>query len=250
MAIGLVTTLFRYREIDRDALAVEFATRFEREPNRGYGAGAYWLLSQLVRGRPWREVSVELFRGGSLGNGSAMRVAPVGAYFADDLDRVVEQSVASAEVTHAHPDGKAGAVAVGVAAALAWQQRDNLGAWNAAAFLDRIATFTPAGPIRDRVASAARHLDASPVDAAASLGDGREIQCADTVPFALWCAARFPHSYADAIFAALQGTQASEADRDTMLATVGGIVALSAPQETLPEVWLRSREPIPSFGSA
>ena len=246
MATGVVATLFRFGEIDRDALALDLTTRFEREPNRGYGAGAFWLLSQLSRRRPWREVSVELFGGGSHGNGSAMRVAPVGAFFADDLDRVIEQAVASSEVTHHHADGKAGAVAVAVAAALAWQGRERA-SWEPTAFLARITALTPSGPIRDRVAEVASHLDADPVAAAAALGDGREVRCFDTVPFALWCAARHPHSYVDAIFAALQGTQASEADRDTMLAIVGGIVSLSAPPEALPAEWLGSREPLPSL---
>ena len=60
-----------------------------------------------------------LFGGeGSFGNGAAMRVAPLGAYFADELDAVVEQASFSAEVTHSHPEGIAGAIAVAVAAAL------------------------------------------------------------------------------------------------------------------------------------
>jgi ADP-ribosylglycohydrolase len=39
-----------------------------------------------------------------------MRVAPLGAYFADDLGEVARQALASAEVTHAYADGQAGAV--------------------------------------------------------------------------------------------------------------------------------------------
>jgi ADP-ribosylglycohydrolase len=40
-----------------------------------------------------------LFNGqGSYGNGSAMRVAPVGAFFADDLKAVVENARLSAQV--------------------------------------------------------------------------------------------------------------------------------------------------------
>ncbi len=41
---------------------------------------------------------------GSLGNGGAMRVAPVGGYFADDLAAVIAKACASAEVTHAQRD--------------------------------------------------------------------------------------------------------------------------------------------------
>jgi ADP-ribosylglycohydrolase len=50
-----------------------------------------------------------------MGNGGAMRVAPLGADFADDLDELVRQAPASAEVTHAHPEGQAGAIAMTIA---------------------------------------------------------------------------------------------------------------------------------------
>ncbi len=53
-----------------------------------------------------------------MGNGAAMRVAPIGAYFADDLDKVLYYAQASAEVTHAHIEGIVGAMAVAVASAL------------------------------------------------------------------------------------------------------------------------------------
>lgn len=55
---------------------------------------------------------------GSMGNGAAMRVAPIGAYFADDLDKVLSHARASAEVTHGHREGIAGAMATAVASAL------------------------------------------------------------------------------------------------------------------------------------
>lgn len=51
-----------------------------------------------------------LFYGqGSYGNGAAMRVAPLGAYFADDLALATQQARLSAEVTHAHAEGLIGA---------------------------------------------------------------------------------------------------------------------------------------------
>lgn len=41
-----------------------------------------------------------------------MRVAPLGARFHRNLDHAAAQAALRAEVTHAHPDGIAGAVAV------------------------------------------------------------------------------------------------------------------------------------------
>jgi ADP-ribosylglycohydrolase len=54
----------------------------------------------------------------SKGNGSAMRVSPVGFAF-DTLDEVMEQAKQSAEVTHNHPEGIKGAQAVASAIYLA-----------------------------------------------------------------------------------------------------------------------------------
>ena len=51
---------------------------------RGYGDTAHGLLGALSRGEPWQSVSRSVFNGsGSLGNGRAMRSAPIGAYFFD-----------------------------------------------------------------------------------------------------------------------------------------------------------------------
>lgn len=91
LAIAVVDTLAAHGAIDPDALAGEFVRQFLRDPERGYGAGAHALLSRLaaVGAHAWRDEAPRLFRGqGSYGNGAAMRAAPIGAYFASDLERV------------------------------------------------------------------------------------------------------------------------------------------------------------------
>jgi ADP-ribosylglycohydrolase len=46
------------------------------------------ILHRIRDGVPWRQAAGEVFDGtGSCGNGAAMRVAPLGAWFFDDLDR-------------------------------------------------------------------------------------------------------------------------------------------------------------------
>jgi ADP-ribosylglycohydrolase len=72
-----------------------------------------------------------------------MRVAPLGAYFADDLDKVVEQAERSAVTTHCHREAIAGAIAVGLAAALAWQFGISAEMPSAAEFLHQIHQRTP-----------------------------------------------------------------------------------------------------------
>jgi hypothetical protein len=105
MAISIVEVLRLLGEVHQNALARQFMSHFERDPDRGYGSGARRQLRMMLEGVEWRVTSREAFSGqGSLGNGSAMRVAPVGAWFSDDLDRVVEQARASAVITHMHSE--------------------------------------------------------------------------------------------------------------------------------------------------
>lgn len=73
---------------------------FNIYPNRGYGGRFHrWCLGEIEG--PYD----------SYGNGSAMRVSPVGWYF-QTLDEVLSEAKRSAEVTHNHEEGIKGAQAV------------------------------------------------------------------------------------------------------------------------------------------
>jgi ADP-ribosylglycohydrolase len=120
MALSIAEVLERCGTIDQDLLARGFVGKFMADPDRGYGPGAIRILRGIAEEGDWRRVSRDAFRGaGSLGNGAAMRAAPIGAYFEGDPVRAAEQGRLSAEVTHAHPEGQAGAMAVSAAAACA-----------------------------------------------------------------------------------------------------------------------------------
>lgn len=71
-------------------------------PGQGYGPGFYhWAIYNYDT--PY----------GSYGNGSAMRVSPIGAWF-DNIEDVILYAVASAAATHNHPEGIKGAVITAV----------------------------------------------------------------------------------------------------------------------------------------
>jgi ADP-ribosylglycohydrolase len=240
MALSIVEVLERTGSIDQDALATAFARRMD--PARGYGAGAFQILTRIKAGHDWRRASYESFRGrGSFGNGSAMRVAPLGAFFADDLARCVHEARLSAEVTHAHEEGLAGAIAVAVAGALAWQRHGSsmpLGRdW-----LKQVREHVPAGHVRDGIDRAIDLAAGTPTDRAAqSLGNGEDITAADTVPFCLWAASWFSHDFVEAMWQ----TVSALGDRDTTCAIVGGIASLQVGEAGIPELWRASREALP-----
>ena len=76
-------------------------------PNAGYGGTFFeWIFQSEPK--PYN----------SWGNGSAMRVSPVGWAY-DSADEVLEQAKISAEVTHNHPEGIKGAQATAMSVFLA-----------------------------------------------------------------------------------------------------------------------------------
>jgi ADP-ribosylglycohydrolase len=241
MALAITEVLQRHGHIDQDQLAAAFVRRYERQPWRGYGGMARAILKAVGAGCSWREVSPSAFDGmGSMGNGGAMRVAPVGAYFADDLDRVVWEAKASAEITHAHPEGQAGAIAIAVAAAWAATPRE-FSRSSIEELFDTVLELTPEGQTRSGIEQACELSAELPVAAAANLlGNGSRVISQDTVPFCIWCIARHLDDYEEAMWETVSGL----GDRDTTCAIVGGVVALACGREGIPEDWLAAREPL------
>jgi len=235
MALSIVETLKAHGEIDQDTLAAAFARRFRQDPNRGYGGGAIRLLRTLASGADWRDVSPILFGTGSYGNGGAMRVAPIGAFFADDPERAAREAQLSAMVTHYHPEGQAGAMAVAVAAALAADRNCPAGA----KFLRRVAALVPAGTVRDQLLVAEAIPPDRLVEAIRALGTGQQVSAQDTVPYCLWVAAHHLRDYEEALWCTADGL----GDVDTTCAIVGGIVVMSSPG--VPDIWSERREPLP-----
>ncbi|GAA2223683.1 ADP-ribosylglycohydrolase family protein [Streptomyces amakusaensis] len=236
LALAVHQTLSRCGEIDQDRLADAFARTYEDDPARGYGRGMRLLLPRLLaEPGSWRTLAPRLFDGGSFGNGAAMRVAPLGAWFSADLDRAAAQAELSARVTHAHPEGVAGAVAVAVAAALSARH---------ALSVDAVADRTPLGTVHDGLRrAAALPLTTPPHRAAALLGNGRHTRADDTVPFAVWTAARHPHD----LEAALWSTAEALGDTDTTCAITGGIVSSATGVDSVPPAWLARREALPEW---
>ena len=241
MALSVVDVLSEKRWVDQDLLATLFAARYHLDPRRGYGGTARDILTEISEGVPWRKASAAAFGGsGSMGNGGAMRVAPIGAYFFDDLEAVVENARRSAEVTHAHREGQAGAIAVAVAAAcVARSIRDPR------EIFDIVLSLTPDSETRAGIRQASTlPLDYDVRTAVSALGNGSRVISQDTVPFSLWCAARHLDDFEEAMWCTASGL----GDRDTTCAIVGGIIT-AHPDTRVPGAWVAAREPLENMST-
>jgi ADP-ribosylglycohydrolase len=246
MACSVVDVLAEAGEIDRDRLALAFAERCE--PYRGYGPGAVTILRLIRTGTPWPVAAASAFDGqGSCGNGAAMRVGPLGAWFADSTRRAAAQARACAEVTHAHPEGIAGAVAVAVAASLAARARLDGDRPEPARLLAAVAAaLDPAGEVHRGVRRAVGLLGRPVAEAAEALGNGSRVTAQDTVAFTLWVAAGHLDDYPAAIRACVE----AGGDVDTTAAIAGAVVAAHTGVGTpggVPDDWLAAREALPDW---
>ncbi|MCB9452623.1 MAG: ADP-ribosylglycohydrolase family protein [Anaerolineaceae bacterium] len=244
MALSIYQVLRQHGSIHQDVLAASFAQRLDW--TRGYGLGARSLLLRMQAGGNWRELSKNMFHGtGSYGNGAAMRITPLGAYFADDLTKVVEQAALSAEITHAHPEGVAGGVAVAVGAALACRLRETGECPDRKAFIEMVLPHVPDSQVKAGMLKARDLPENLPIwpDVVREIGNGSGISAQDTVPFVLWSAGTYLDNYEEAIWQ----TASAGGDVDTTCAMVGGIVAGYVGIENIPAEWIVRRELLPSW---
>ena len=238
MALEIVANLRAWGEINPDALAKGFSRRYLDDPRRGYGGAMFELLPAIGRG-DWRVEAPKLFEGtGSFGNGAAMRAAPIGAYFADNPELVAEQARRSARVTHAHPEGVAGAIAVAMAACFAARAGSD-----EVDLFGEVLPYLPDSEVRARCEQASKMEGATSEQVADVLGSGQAVTAMDTVPFCLWCA-QFEGEYFEE---AMWHTVAGLGDRDTTCAIVGGIVGARVGVAGIPAEWHEKRESLGTF---
>jgi ADP-ribosylglycohydrolase len=206
---------------------------------------------------------------GSCGNGSAMRVAPLGAYAGSNFQgdfpvcltspqKLVELATLQAEPTHEHPEGIAGACAVALASYFLvstdkfeamfdyWPgdtdglTKDDIGR----AYLDHILTYLPDSEVKKGIERAKTIAYTTPVGKVIEvLGNGTHVTCQDTVPFCCYMASkalcRFPKE--ERYERAIIETSMAFGDVDTNCAIVGGIIGTISPP---PEKWIKFCQPM------
>ncbi|MBD3556292.1 ADP-ribosylglycohydrolase family protein [Streptomyces sp. SP18CM02] len=239
MACSVLAVLAAHHRVDQDALARSFAEHHDFD--RGYGPAVNRMLRLVREGGDWRELSSALFNGqGSWGNGSAMRIAPLGAWYADDPEQATHQAEISSYPTHQHREAVVGAMAVAAAASFAAAPD---GPPSPEELLDGVIALVPRSAVGAGLRRARDMLDYQDAGTvAAVLGNGRRTSAHDTVPFALWSAARSLGDYEEAFWVTAQ----AGGDVDTTCAIVGGIVA-SGGGGAPPPAWLAHTEEPPAW---
>lgn len=123
MARSIAASLAIHNAVDVKDIAQRFGKEYKKEPGRGYGGNVIKVLNSLADPdlKDIFQPAKELFEGaGSCGNGSAMRIAPLGLFCCNiPLAKLKEYAEVISSLTHTHPDALVGAVLESYAVRLA-----------------------------------------------------------------------------------------------------------------------------------
>jgi ADP-ribosylglycohydrolase len=228
MSIALAESLIEKFAFDPADVAARYLAWSKGTPH-GMGGTTRKAMKALAGGKSWKESGVVLADPAAIGNGTAMRCAPLGVVFKSwkESGVVFERSTlvpylrTDAEITHRHVEAAAASQAVGlVVTAVIGSTRP----FASVEMLEYAAdaarhglpeTLVSAG--LDRAVQLCKK-NLSPADAVAVLG--RRGNAAQTVSSALYCAAYHSDNFIEGVWAAVRGG----GDTDTRGAITGAVL--------------------------
>ena len=236
MMIGVAESLIRARGFDGEDMAYAFTKNYELEPFRGYGSGPPHIFRLIRAGTPWDEAAQGLYYSGSYGNGSAMRIAPIGVFYYDNPRILREVAYKSSQITHAHNLGKEGAAlqayAIGLTTSL-----EPLSAFAQDGFLAKLIDYT-----QDRVSTEKlnkiKELLAEPGKARVDIKLGNGIEAFNSVPTAIYSFLAHPDSFAQSILYAIS----LGGDTDIIATMTGAISGAYLGFESIRRSWRNKLE--------
>jgi poly(ADP-ribose) glycohydrolase ARH3 len=239
MTLALTESIVQSGVVDPEDIAKQFSLHCDL--TRGYAIGTIKAVLALRAGLIWHQVARIFFENGSFGNGAAMRVSPVGLFYHHDLDKIREEAIRQANITHVHPLGQWGAVMQACTVGLAVSQNPN-GPFKKEQMVTNLREILWRGQVDymkalnkiEEMVAQERKLQAREV--VQSLGNG--VEALFSVPSACYIAITYSPDFCDAIQAAIS----LGGDTDTIAGMVGAIVGAHVGEKGLPIEWIEQLE--------
>ena len=230
MMIGVAESLVENRGFDADHMAQVFVKNYYAEPRRGYGPGPPRIFEMIKSSLNWREVGEKIYPGGSYGNGSAMRVAPIGLFCYDDPDKLREIAYGSSRITHTHILGMEGAALQAYAVALAVETEP--GQLDVQGFLKRLEDFVRTDLYREKVKSMKMLLSEAASKSEVIRELGNTVEAFNSVPISI-----YSFVTNSGVRDCLEYALSLGGDRDTISAMTGAIAGACYGIEEIPAEW-------------
>jgi ADP-ribosylglycohydrolase len=126
LARELMQSYVECHAFDPGNYAERIAAIFQEDRIVGRGRATERAARRLAAGVPWQEAGTP---SPSAGNGSAMRAAPIGLFFYDSPDELIEAADNQGRITHADQRCSAGAVAIAGSVAMALESQTRPESW-------------------------------------------------------------------------------------------------------------------------
>lgn len=208
-----------------------FMRNYEAKPWRGYGPGSPKIFSMMRTGEPGDKAPSKLYKGGSFGNGAAMRVAPIGLLYSTNLAKLRKITCKSSVITHTYELGREGAALQAYAVALAVNAQLDKEV-DQEAFTAQLYIYAQHSLYRQKIASTKDLL--SEQDRANVISVlGNDIEAFRPVPTAIYCFLKRSKSYTDAVLYAIS----LEGDTDTIASMARAISGAYLSVDAIPERW-------------
>lgn len=229
MTIAVAESLLRSGGFNGEDMAKSFVNHFN--PARGYGAATAHAIQRLKAGEKWDAVGEE-----SYGNGAAMRAAPIGLLYNQNLEKVGEVAEASSRITHTHPLGIEGAVLLAASVALlsrSWIVEE----FSPEAFLSKLMELEKNEVYLSRL-NEVKSLRGTPDrrKVIERLGNGGEAP--DSVPTAIFFFSSTPEDFRLAVLSAV----ALGGDADTIASMTGALAGAHLGVQAIPGDWVEKLE--------
>lgn len=223
MMLCLAESMVENGRVDPEDIARRFVAWFDTADLRGIGNTCLEAILNLKSGLPWEESG---HRGEwAAGNGTAMRIAPVGLLDWQDLERLREDCWSTSIITHHNPEAVAGATAVAYVIA-----RLVTGDLNETRLLADAAEFVATSEVARNLLQAQRLLSSNTSTDVALETLGTSGYVVETVASALYCFLRTPSDFATTVSSAVLGG----GDTDTTAAVAGAVSGASNGLHRLP----------------
>jgi ADP-ribosylglycohydrolase len=231
MTLCVAEWLLEDAELGGKELLARFSEAYR--PARRYGPSAARILESFPEHQQeWASLATVAFPDGSYGNGSAMRVSPIGCFFYDDRKALMKAANVSSRVTHTHTQAiqgatlQAGLVSAAVRALTVEQTLQELS--------NLLKPFANATVFEQALAQVAEGLKQGlrPSQMTDKLGTGTDAK--ESVPMAIYCYLANLDSYEDT----LKDSIFLGGDTDTIACMAGSASGARLGQEAIPRRWL------------
>lgn len=226
MSIALSKSIIQSSGFDPKDVANEYLNWYLSKNTRGIGITTAAALENLKLGYSWEQSGLISSRSG--GNGTAMRVAPIGLAYRNKLNLVLKYAIEDAGITHNSLEPKMGSCAIALATAILTDR--DVGTIAISSLLGNIISVLLDSKVKSKLQDVqkALHEKIDPKVVLASIGTSGYVP--ESVGAAFYCLLA-TSSFEDAVVMAVRGG----GDTDTIAAMTGAMAGTYYGLDGIPE---------------